>query len=354
MSSAALTTEREGDPAAIKAMLRGRKSSDKLYWRLKRPSPWVYALAVIKVILYRLVAAAVASLAITLCVFLGVTASNVGNLRWPSFRGIQGRTFTLADVHAIAGLGRWLPVSIVFGLVLVGIPRPHRWIFSLTMLGSALLGYYHRYLPPAPYSALTANSTKPAASLAARILLKASMSPIVALILLAAIVLLACILYRTTYSLTIRTMWLIPRRPINHYRSAFRGVSVLRRLAAVPVTAGVLSIELWIVENIRARLPDAHFGIHILGYSQSSVAEWLLATIVVALITCMPRPQGLSWPLYVLPAAIAFYAFLPHVRLLRTPIWIPTASNSFWVLAVAYILVTGFGVELVAALLDWA
>jgi hypothetical protein len=305
---------------------------------------------VVRVIVYRVIAAVVASLAVALSVFLGVVASNIGYPRWPPLGRIQGRTISLADVHAVAELGRWVPIFIAFGLILVCIPRAHRFIFGLAFLSGAALGYYQRYLPPLPAPSGTAYATRQAASLAGRI---PAESLIVSLALLAAVVVVAYILYRSAYSLTMRTVSFIPRRPINHYRSAFRSVSLTRRLVAAAVTSGLLSIELWIIENIRTSLPGVYYGISISGHSASSAIAWILATVVVALMICMPCPQGFKWLFYAVLIAIAAYAFVPHVHLLQLPNWLPAAHNSFWALIIAYILVTGFGFDLVSALLDW-
>ena len=126
-----------------------------------------------------------------------------------------------------------------------------------------------------------------------------------------------------------------------------------RRLVAAAVTSGLLSIELWIIENVRAPLSGAYYGISISGHSASSAIAWMLAVVVAALIICMPCPQGFKWLFDVILIVIAAYAFAPHVHLLQLPNWLPTAQNSFWELVIAYIFVTGFCFDLVAALLDW-
>ncbi len=334
-------------------MLRRRKSSAKLYWRLKRPRPRVYARGVVGVIFYRVIAAVVASLAVALCMFLGIVAGNISYPRWPPFSRIQGRTIIMADIHAVAELGRWVPIFIAFGLILVCIPRAHRFIFALTLLSCAALGYYQRYLPSLPASSATAYTTRQAASLASRIPSKTSISLTASSVLLAAVAVVAYILYRSAYSLTRRTVGFIPRRPINHYRSAFRSVSLTRRLVAAAVTSGLLSIELWIIENIRAPQPGTYYGISISGHSASSAIVWMLATVVVAFIICTPCPQGFKWLFYVILIAITAYAFAPHVHLLQLPNWLPAVHNSFWALVIAYIFVTGFAFDLVTALLDW-
>ncbi len=141
-------------------MLRRRKSPAKLYWRLERPGPRKYARAVAHVIIYRAVAVAAASIAITLYAFLGVVAGNVSYPRWPAVRSIDGQTISLAEAHATAELNHWMPVFIVIGLILVSIPRAHLWIFRITMLSGVALGYYQRRLPPFPRSAVASGLSR--------------------------------------------------------------------------------------------------------------------------------------------------------------------------------------------------
>ena len=328
------------------AMLRRRKSPAKLYWRLERPGPRKYARAVAHVIIYRAIAVAAASLAITLYAFLGVVAGNVSYPRWPAVRSIDGQTISLAEAHATAELNHWMPVFIVIGLILVSIPRAHLWIFRITMLSGVALGYYQRRLPPFPRSAVAIDIIRRTASLTSSIPRHLAVST-AAVGLLVAVAVVARILYRTAYILTVRTTSFIPRRPRSHNYSAFSRTRLTRRLAAVPVTAVLLSVSLWIVQNIRAPLPGARYGV------QSSVTDWMLATVVAALIICTSPPRGYRWPLIALWTAITVYALSPHVRLLRIPSWLPAASNSFWVLVITYFLVIGFGFDLVTALLDW-
>lgn len=353
MSWAAPTAERQEDAAAIQAMLRRRKSPAELYWRLQRPRPRIYARGVAGIIVYRVIAAVVASLAIALCVFLGIVAGIVGYPRWPSFGSIQGRTIILAGVHAVGELGRWVPIFIALGLVLVSIPRPHRFIFVPTLLGSAVLGYYQRYLPPFPSSSVTAYTAKQAVSLASHIPSSRSIQLSASLALLSAVAVIAYILYRWAYGLVKRTMTFIPRRPMNRYHSAFISVSLTRRLVAAAITFALLSIELWIIDDIRAPLPGAHYGIAISGHSASSVIAWMLVAALVALIVCTPCPQGFRWLFCVILIAIAAYAFAPSIHLLQLPNWLPAVHNSFWVLVIVYFFVTGLGFDQVSRLLDW-
>src|SRR5260221_10167175 len=123
MSWAAPTDAGQENPAALRAMLRRRKSPARLYWLLERPRPRAYARAVANVIIYRVVAAAAASLAITLCAFLGAAAGSLSYPRWPAVRSIGDRTLSLAVADAFTELSRWVPAFIVLGLILVIIPR---------------------------------------------------------------------------------------------------------------------------------------------------------------------------------------------------------------------------------------
>jgi hypothetical protein len=328
-------------------MLRRRKSPAKLYWRLERPGLRKYARPVAHVIIYRAVAVAAASLAITLYAFLGVVIGNVSYPRWPAVRSIDDQTISLAEAHSTAELSHGVPAFIVLGLILVSIPRAHLWVFRITMLSGVALGYYYRRLPPFPQSALAIDIIRRTASLTRSIPRHLAVSPIAAVGLLLAAAVVARVLYRTAYILTARSTSFIPRRPRSHNYSAFIRTELTRRLVAVPVTAVLLSVSLWIVQNIRAPLPGARYGV------QSSATDWMLATVVVALIICMPSPRGYRWPLITLWTAITVYALSPHVRLLRIPSWLPAASNSFWILVIVYFVVIGFGFDLVTALLDW-
>jgi hypothetical protein len=354
MSWAAPADEGQGNPALIGAMLRRRKSTPALYWRLKRPRAHVYAGAVARLVIYRLAAAAAAILAITLLAFVGAVAGNIGYPRWPALKSIGGGTIKVATVHATAELSHWAPAFLALGLVLVIIPRPHRWLFRITTVSGAALGYYQWRLPPFPQSTVASDITRRAASLTSRITLPVSSTSVsVAIVPLAVIALIGYILYRNAYALTARTTGFIPGRPVKHYRSTFRAVSVTRRLMAVPITAGLLAVNLWIVENIRVLLPSTRYGTFLLWHSQLSPAEWVLVTVAVALIICAPRPQGYPWLLIMLLVAVTAYALLPYQSLFPVPAGILAAPDSFWMLAIAYLLVTGLAFDLVAALLDW-
>ncbi len=359
-------------------MLRRRRSSPRLYWRLRRPRPRIYARAAAKLIIYRIVAAAAASLAITLNALLGAIAGNINFPRWSSLISIHGQTINSAishaktDLthwartihsqtinsaisHAITDVTRWVPAFMVLGLILVSIPRAHQWIFNITMFGGLALGYYQRHLPPLPQSTVAADITKRSAALAIQIPqhLPVSSSLTIAVLPLAAVVIVTGILERSAYILTVRTTSFIPRRPISHYRSTFRAVSVTRRLAAAAITAGLLAVDIWIVRNIRTSLSGAHYGTFLLKHSQFPVTDWVLAAVIVALILCTPRPNGIKWLLVTILSAITAYAFLPDVNLLRIPSLMSASPNSLWALIIAYLFVTGFGFDLIIALLDW-
>jgi hypothetical protein len=355
MSWAAPASEAQANTVVIGAMLRRRKSLEKLYWRFNRPRPVVYARAAAKLAIYRLAAAVVAIVAITLFAFLGIVAGNVGHLRWPPLKYIHGLRIRVAETHAVVEAPRWVPVFIVLGLILVGIPRVHRWIFRLTMLGAGALGFYQRRFPSLPRWAAVADIAKRSAWIASRVLLPGSPSSAFSTVRPLAIALVAAyFLYRIAYRCTWRTTDFIPRRPVSHYYSAFNGVSVVRRAAAVPVAALVLSAALWLAESIRARLPGVHYLTPISWYSHPQVGAWVLAAVIIALIICTPHPQGLQWLLILLMFGITAYAFAPRVYLLRVPPALPTAApDAFWALIIAYLLVAGFGFSLVSILLDW-
>jgi len=343
--------------AALRSMLRRRKSPARLYWLLERPGFRVYARAVARLIAYRVVAAAAASLAITLCGFLGAAVGNLGYPRWAAVGKINGLMASLAVVHADRDLSRLLPGFIMLGLILVSIPRARRWIFRLITLIAAVLGYYQRHLPPFWRSAATTSISRGVLSLT-RLMQRHLAAPaqgdralVLAVAILAAYI--AYGLYRIAYGLTAATMTFIPHRLKIRGTSGFFRVSVPRRLLAVPVTAALLAVSLWIVQGIRAPLPGAHSGMILLGYRQPS-AWWLAAAVGFALMICMPRPRGYPWLLVAVLVAVAAYASWPRVYLLRMPNWVPAAPHNFWLLLAAYLLVTGLGFGAVAAELGWS
>jgi hypothetical protein len=355
---------RDESPAAFRARRRLRKSLARLYWRLERPRPRVYARAVAGVMVGRVIAAIAASLAITLCAFLGIVAGNMSYPRWPTVKSIDdGRAISVAAAPAALQLSRWAPVFIVFGVILICIPHAHLWIFRLTMLGAVAFGYYQRHLPPFPRSAVAVDITRRAAVLARWIQLhlaslESRIKPQPAVLTVATVATLiiagiAYILYRKAYSLTVQNMSLVPRRLRSQHRSAFSSISLTRRLLAVPVVAGLLSADLWIVQNIRSALPNARYQAFLSTHNQISVTDWALAVLAAAFIVCGSPPRGYRRLLIALLIFIAAAALSAYVYLVQLPAWTPNTPDSFWLLVIAYFAVTGFGFELVTELLDW-
>jgi hypothetical protein len=365
MSRAAATSEGQEIPADVEAILRRRKGPERLYWRLRRPRAYVYAREAVRVLLYRVAAAAAAIVAITLCAFLGMVAGNIGTPRWPQLAQIGKRTVTGATVHAVTQFAAWMPAFTALGVILVIIPRPRRWVFGLTVLAGGALGYYQRHLPPFPRSAIASAITGRSASMAAHLPLQLSVrsapvssAPVSATAVASAVLIGAVMVgygaYRYSYDLARRSTGHIPRRPLTHYRSTFTAVSLPRRLAAVPIAAAMLAVGVWIAESLRAPLPGVHYWAFFFGYSPPSITVCVLAALIVAWVICMPAPQGFPWLLILPIFGMTVYAFAPHVYLIPLPAIIPAASpGSFWALVVTYLCVTGFGYNLVAVLLDW-
>ncbi len=355
MSWAAATSEGQEITAAVEAVLRRRRGPEELFWRLRRPRAHVYAREAVRVLIYRVAAAAAAVVAITLCAFLGMVAGNIGTPRWPPLALIGTRTVTLAAVHAVTQFAAWMPAFTALGVILVIIPRPQRWVFRLTVLAGGALGYCQRHLPSFPRSSLASAITERSASVAAHLPLRPSApSEGVASVVLVGAVVAGYAAYRYSYDLAVRSTDLFPRRPVTHYRSTFTGVSLPRRLAAVPIAAALLATGVWIAESIRAPLPGVRYWAFFFGYSQPSIMAWVLAALIVAWVICMPSPQGFQWLLILLIFGLTAYAFAPHVYLIRIPAVIPAAGpGSFWALVVAYLCVIGVGCNLVATLLDW-
>ena len=173
-----------------------------------------------------------------------------------------------------------------------------------------------------------------------------------ALLPLAAAVIVAYVLYRNAYDTVLRTVGFIPLRPVSHYRSTFTAVSVTRRLVAAVITTLLLAVDLWLVRNIRMSLPGMHYGAFLIKHGQLSAAGWMLAVVIATLIICMPRPSGSRWLLIVILGTLALYVSLPDVNLIRVPSLLPFSSSSLWALVLAYLFVTGFGFDLITALLD--
>ena len=122
-------------------MQGGRRSSPRLYWRLKRPKPRVYAQAVGKLLLYRVAAAAAVAIAVILCALVGAVAANLNFPAGPRIRiqahqpsltaphmrkvlsrwaaSIHGQTIAVAISHAMAALALQVPAFLLIGLILV-------------------------------------------------------------------------------------------------------------------------------------------------------------------------------------------------------------------------------------------
>jgi hypothetical protein len=122
---------------------------------------------------------------------------------------------------------------------------------------------------------------------------------------------------------------------------------------ATLVTTALLAVNLWLAENIRLSLPHTYYDTFFLANSYLSPMAWIIAIFVFAIAICVPRPQGYRWLLVVFMIAITAYAFLPYQILPPTLVGVPSVPDSFWVLAVVYLLVTGLAFDLVGALLDW-
>jgi hypothetical protein len=354
MSWGVSAVDRSGNPVPFRVIPRREKSTEKLYWRLNRPRARVYARAVRDLVIYRVAAAVAATVAITLAAFIGGVVGDIAYPRWPPMRSIRGVTINLASVHEVAQIRHWGLAFVALGAIVAGIPRVHRWMFRVAVLGGASLGYYQHRLPPLPRSAAAVDISGWTARLTYTITKTASPSSIpVAVIPLVLVAVGAYVAYSYAYRFAARTTELIPRRPVSHYYSSFRGVMVTRRLAAVPVAAAVLSVAAWVVELLRGALPGVQYAPALAGFGRPSTFDWAAAVAIVALVICAPHPQGQQWLLILLLFAITAYAFSPHVYLLRIPAWAPTSPAGFWVLAVTYVLVTNVGFDLVSALLDW-
>jgi hypothetical protein len=354
MSLAAPADERRGDPAAIRALLRRRQSTEKLYWLLSRPRLRAYATAIASLLLRRVIVAICAAAALALTAFLGVVAGNIGYPTWPAVKKIDGLAIWRADTHAASQVSAWAPAFLFLGLVLACIPRSHRWLFRLTILAGAALGYYRRLIPAFPRSALALDIGRHAARLAGSIPPSAPPSSIGAAITPLFLVLgVAYVLYRCAYGTTKLTMRLIPRRRTSHLYSAFTTVNPVRRVAAVPVAGALLSFSLWTAEGIRASLPARVGQSLFLAHSAPSVTAWVVLAAGASMMICLPRPQGLQGLMILVLVAVTAYAFAPQVNLIGVPAWLPAAAGGFWMLIILYFVVAGLGFDLLAWLLDW-
>jgi hypothetical protein len=314
-----------------------------------------------------------ASLAITLYVFLGIVLGNMSYPRWSTTKNIDdGWAISVAAVPAVVQLSRWVPAIVLFGVILISIPRANIWIFRLTILGSVALGFYQRYLPPFPQPAAIGDIVRRVTSagdwaqshlalLTGRMQVAQQRGSWVVPVYIGislAIVLIAFILYRSAYVLTVRTGSSFPRRPRSHNGSGSYLTSLSRRLMAVLVTVALLSADLWILQNIHSSLPEARYGAF---FEDNHIAaiDWALAALGAALITCAAlitwvlRPRGYRWIWIAFLVAMTVYAVSTHVYLLHLPAWIPPAPQGFWMIVIIYFIVTVFCFDLVAALLDW-
>ena len=373
MSETAPAGVLQRSPASVRAARRRGRRLARLYWHLWRPRSAAYARAVAGIVICRVIAAVMAGAAIILFVFLGAVLGNMSYPRWPTTRNIEdGWAISVAVVPVVVQLSNWVPAIALFAVILISIPRARIWIFRLTIPASLALGFFQRLLPAFPQPAAVDDITRrldAAASWAQGhlVVLIGNMqaqqaqhtgSPVdwVAPVYAGAallILLTAYSLYRKAYNLTLRTGKFFPRRPRTHNRSPFYVISRSRRLAAALVTAGVLSADLWILQNIHAALPAVHYGVASFGYNQITAIDWAALALGAALITCTPSPRGYLRLWVALLLGVTAYAASTHVHVLHLPTWIPPAPHSFWTIAIAYFIVTGFCFDLVSVLLDW-
>jgi hypothetical protein len=373
MSGTASAGVPERNPATVRAARRRDRRLAKLYWCLWRPRPGEYARAVAGITICRVTAAVMASLAITLYVFLGIVLGNMSYPRWSTTKNIgDGWAISVAAVPAVVQLSRWVPAIVLFSVILISIPRANIWIFRLTILGGVALGFYQWYLPPFPQPAAIGDIVRRVTSaggwaqshlalLTSRMQVAQQQGSWVVPVYIGislAIVLFAFILYRSAYLLTARTGSSFPRRPRSHNGSGSYPTSLSRRLMAVLVTVALLSADLWILQNIHSSLPEARYGAF---FEDNHIAaiDWALAAlgaaliIGAALITWVLRPRGYRWIWIAFLVAMTVYAVSTHVYLLHLPAWIPPAPQGFWMIVIIYFIVTVFCFDLVAALLDW-
>jgi hypothetical protein len=346
--------ERREDPAAIRTLLRRQQSAERLYWLLGRPRLRVYAIAVASLVFRRVIAGICAAAALALTTFLGVVASNIGYPTWPAVRKIDRLAIWRAETHAASQVSGWVPAFLILGIVLACIPRPHRWLFRLTILAGAALGYYRRLIPAFPRSAVALYLGRHAASAVASIRLSSPPGSIEVAIAPPLLVLFVVyVLYRYAYRFTILTTWLIPHRSASHLYSPFSAVNPARRLAAVPLAGGLISFSLWTAEDIRAGLFTRVDQSLFLAHSTPSVTGWVILSAGGALMICLPRPQGLQGLMILVLVAVTAYAFAPQVDLIGVPAWLPAPAGGFWLVTILYFVVTGLGFDLLAWLLDW-
>ena len=334
-------------------MLRRRKGTHILYWRLKRPRGRVYAVAIIKIVLYRIIAGALAVAGFELLILAGAAAGNIGYPRWAAFKHMNPRMVHAATVQALGEIGHVAPVALALGLPFVIIPRLPGLQAGITTWGAIAAGYFGRTIPPFHAPALSHDISSRFASLAVKI---AQVAPVTtlhrALVPFVVALIAGSILHGFSSGLVKTTTTLIPHRPASHHYTTFNAVSEPRRFAATILTAGLLTIDLWIAQNFRARLPAVtEVGSYYWNH-QLSLSLWIAMIVVVAIIICAPRPQGYQVILTLIVPAVAVYAFWPH-RIFPSPSGIPVAPFSFWILAVIYFVVTSIMFDGVTLLLDW-
>lgn len=353
MSQATPVDQSHGDAALITNMLRRRESTDVLYWRLKRPRARVYVGAVIRLVLYRAIAGAVAIAGLALLTLAGVAAGNIGYPRWSAFENMNARMVHAATIEALSGIGHLAPVVLALSLPLIIVPRPPRWLSVITQSGGAAAGYFQQVIPSFQVPALANAISHDTASLNSRIAhLVSTTSLPVALIPFTVAALAGYFFGQSAYRLAGNTVKFIPHRPASHYRSTFSAISTTRRATAAILIAGLLTADLWIAVNLRTLSPAVTDVGSYYWRQQLSPLQWAIIIIVAAVIICAPRPQGHKGLLEILLAAVTVYAVWPH-RIFPVPNGIPAIPSSFWMLVVIYIAATGVMFDGAAALLDW-
>lgn len=351
MSGTVPAEESRVNPDLIETLLRRRKSTAVLYWRYKRPGRRVYASAIARLVAYRIAAAGAAIIAFALASFDGAVARAIGYPHSPPLNEISWAMITTAVAQSILSISHLAPVIVAFGLALVVIPLPHRWLFGITLLCAIGLGYYQSILPPFPWSELSSEIDGRIASVTRWMLSHPSsvsgLTPIAGLTVIA-----GYLFYRSWYTVTARTIGFIPHRPRSYAPSTFVAVSVSRRIAAAALTAGLLMLISWLVESMRVLLPQVRYATPPHWHIQLSLANWVLIAVAASLIVCVPRPNGHGRLLIILVAVVTIFAFWPQ-NLLPPPPGFPVASYNIWLLVIVYFPVTGVAFDLVSALLDW-
>ena len=353
MSQAMPVGQSQRDAALIRKMLRRRRSTHVLYWRLKRPRARVYVGAVIRLVLYRVIAGAVAAVDLAISILAGAAAGNIGYPRWSAFEHMNPRIVHTATIQALSGFPHLAPAALALALPLVVIPRPPQWLFSMTLWAGVATGYFNRVIPPLQAPRLASEISRYMASVNSWV---AHLTPTTslpgALIPFAVVVIAGAVIDRSAYRLLRSTVNFLPHRPASHYRSTFSAVSPARRATAAILTTGLLIADLWISVNLR-RLLHAFTDVGSYYWRQPlSILQSVIIITVVAVIICAPRPQGYRGLLILLLTAVTVYTVWPH-RIFPAPDGIPVMPYNFWVLVLIYIVTTGVIFDSVSALLDW-